>query len=202
MSLKKSLLLGCCLCLIGLGIGGALYSFYNSQSRNPASALPAPMVKKGNWAAIQHDVAVVGKPQRTLDIAIVAVNGVPKSNEQELILRADVTLYQSLGNEIEYNWVLPAGATLVDGNLNDVWQNLKAGQTASSEISLLNVSSAEPKTIIFQAFGTRDGVKIGGSAAFSTKSNEKTLETLTATEKMETLEKKQRQAEALKNVQQ
>lgn len=199
-SIKKYSLIICCTSLFGLGVGGLLY-YYTDHGfeRNPASALPAPQMKKGPWLSEN----VVGKPQRTMDITIQAMHGIPSTNNQEIVLRADVRLLQSLGQNIEYKWILPADAVVVEGNLDDVWQNLNPGQTASVEISLLNVSRETPKTVVFQAFGLVDGVRMGGTAAFSTAATSATSEEeVTTAQKVEINEKSKQQSEALKRVQQ
>lgn len=201
MSLKKYILISCSVAFFGFVTGAGVYYFNNSPSRNPASMLPPPQAKKGHWHT--ESSGFVGKPQRTMNVSITAVHGIPASNSQEIVLRADVTLLQSLGPDVEYKWILPKDAVIVEGNLDDVWQNLQPGQSVSVEISLLNVSRETPKTIVFQAFGLVNGARMGGSTAFTTAATSAVSdEEMTTSQKMNADEVSEKKAEALKNIQQ
>ena len=157
------------LILCGFAIGALCVSFFqNYISRGPASALPAPKLRLKPWSE-----SMVGKAHSAMDVRIFAVGGVPSHDDQELHLRAEVRLNQSIEREVSFSWSLPSDVTVVSGQLHDSWPNLKAGQTATTDITVLNVSKeSELKTISLHVSGSASGVQFAGSGSFATNSNE------------------------------
>jgi hypothetical protein len=166
MSIKKILLLAG----FGLTLGGLTAWLQETQShRFPASALlPAPRLKLQPWS---HSLN--GKMNQAITVEISAVGGVPESDDQELRLKAEVTVNQPIQGDMEYVWTLPADASLVSGELSDVWAGLQAGQTATAEISVLNVSKESvAKTVTLHVSAEGHGVKYASSGSFATNSRE------------------------------
>ncbi len=191
------------LVLSGLIIGGlgALF-FQNFVSRGPASALPAPKLRLKPWSE-----SMIGKAHSAMDVRIFAVGGVPTHDDQELHLRAEVRLNQSVDREVNFHWSLPSDVTVVSGQLQDSWPNLKAGQTATTDISVLNVSKeSELKTISIHVSGSASGVQYAGTGSFATNSNEQMNENeeqkTSGVALGELALKKSSSAEMIKNVQQ
>lgn len=151
--LKKLLLIS----IFGLSIGVLAGLFWQATNRAPASPKrPKP------WAD-----SLSGKMNQSMTVVITPIDGVPDHDDQELHLRAEVTLNQPIDGEIQYQWTLPAEAVVVSGEIEDSWVGLKSKQKATAEITITNVSrEGLSKTIFFHATGNISGGKLGGVGAF------------------------------------
>lgn len=165
MSIKKISILA----IGGLLLGAATAWLQESQiSRHPASPFPAPKLKLKTWTD-----SVSGKLNQSIKVRVFPVDGVPDRDDQELRLKAEVTLNQHVDGDVHFLWTLPANASLVSGELADVWPNLQPGQTATTEISVLNVSKESmAKTVTLNVSAERGGVKYASSGSFATNSDE------------------------------
>jgi hypothetical protein len=164
MSIKKISLLAAVGLLLG-ALGSYFYSGHQT-SRRLASELPPPKLKLKPWA---HPL--VGKLDQAMDVQIVAVGGIPDTDDQELRLRAEVRLNHPIDQEVKFQWTLPPDASVVSGELEDAWPNLQVNQIASTEIVLTGVSKESvAKTVTLHVSGLSNGVKFGGYGAFATNS--------------------------------
>ncbi|MEZ0391639.1 MAG: hypothetical protein ACAH59_05450 [Pseudobdellovibrionaceae bacterium] len=163
MSIKKILFFS----VLGFGLGLSLSYFYQkTNSRNLASTLPAPKLKILPWA---HDPS--SKPHQALQVEISAVGGIPDHDEQELRLKAEVTLNRPIDQEVKFQWSLPPDASVVSGELEDAWPNLLPGQKASTEIIVTGVSKESvAKTVTLHVSALSNGVNFAGSGSFATNS--------------------------------
>jgi hypothetical protein len=140
------------LALLFAGAATALIVFDHHAKRIPASIL----------------TETVDTP---FTINIVAVNGIPDRDDQELTLRADVIMNANIQADVDWSWHLPPGASIVAGEENETWPGLKAGERAHAEISLLNVSKESMKTVTFSVKASTKNNVFDGIAAFATKGN-------------------------------
>jgi hypothetical protein len=148
----------------GIIFGTAAWYYSDFTKRHPASTAQAPAVIAKPWAQ------PFGKMNQAMTIVIKPVNGVPDRNDQELTLRAEVTLHRSVaGSEVQFQWELPEDAEVVAGHISDSWSNLQPGQTATTEISVVNVSKeGAQKTINLQVSAMDSEVKYAVSGSFAT----------------------------------
>lgn len=159
---------------IALGLSlGALGSYFYQQlpERHPASTnlLPPPKLRLKPWA---H--SLVGKLNQAISVKITAVGGVPDRENQELTLKAQVTLNRPIDGDLQFQWSLPADTSLVSGEIEDVWPNLKPGQTATAEISVIGVSKEDfSKTVTLHVSGTSNGVQYATAGSFAPNSSER-----------------------------
>jgi hypothetical protein len=114
----------------------------------------------------------VGKANGFISVRLTAPLGVPASDQQELVLQAEVTLNGPSNEEVNYYWNLPEDAKVVSGNLRDSWTHLKTGEKALAEIRLLNVSNQAEKVVSFHAMTITNGARMGGIDSFSTANHE------------------------------
>lgn len=148
-----------------VGVFGAHW-WQNSNLRKPASAVsfPAPQIKP--WAD-----SLSGKLNQTIQVEVVTVGGVPDHDGQDLHLKALVTLNSAVEGEVEFQWNIPAGASVVSGELEDSFTGLLAGQTATSEIVIQGVSKEGfAKTVSFSVSARGNGKKLSAFGAFATNS--------------------------------
>lgn len=168
MSLKKIAFVSA----IGLTIGilGSIF-YQNIPNRRLASEHPAPKIKIKPWAE-----SLSGKTHQAIQVQIAAVGGVPDHDNQDLRLKATVTLNRALDQELKWQWSLPPGADVVSGELEDAWPNLQPGQTASTEITITGVSKESvAKTVTLHVSGMSHGVQYASSGSFATNSPEQML---------------------------
>jgi hypothetical protein len=165
MSIKKISTLA----ILGLTVGAAMAWIQEGpNSRHPASQLPAPKLRLTPWSE-----SLEGKMNQSITVKITPVGGVPDHDEQELRLKAEVTLNQAVQGDVQFLWTLPADASVVSGELSDVWPNMQVGQTATTEISILNVSKESvAKTVTLHVSALGNGVKYAASGSFATNSRE------------------------------
>ncbi len=165
MSIKKISILA----VTGLVLGGLTAWLQESQvGRHPASQFPAPKLHVKPWTD-----SLSGKLHQSISVQITPVGGVPDNDDQELRLKAEVTLHQAVAGDVHFQWSLPPDASVVSGELADAWPNLQPGQTATTEISLLNVSKESvAKTVTLHVSADGNGVKYASSGSFATNSAE------------------------------
>jgi hypothetical protein len=157
------------LAILGLTLGAAVAWIQEGpRSRHPASQFPPPKLRLTPWSE-----SLNGKMNQAITVTITPVGGVPDHDEQELRLKAEVTLNQAVQGDVQFLWTLPADASVVSGELSDVWPNLQVGQTATTEISILNVSKESvAKTVTLHVSALGNGVKYAASGSFATNSGE------------------------------
>lgn len=169
MPLKKILLTSA----IGLVMGGLAVTFYQHlPSRQPAAAFPAPKLRLKPWSE-----SLVAKAHQAISVKISAVGGVPDHDDQDLHLKAEVTLHRPIDQEVKFQWNLPPDASLVSGEMEDAWPNLQPGQTATAEIVISGVSKESvAKTVTLHVSGLSNGVQYASSGSFATNSPEQMSE--------------------------
>jgi hypothetical protein len=150
--------------LVGAGFLLGTFLQKSAPIRNPASQkLPAPVLPKP-WA---H--SLVGKHNRFANLSLTPVDGIADYNDQEIRLRAHVTLLLPVQGDLEFTWILPEGVTLVNGELEDVWSGVLPGQTVTTDLTVLGFSKeSQDKTIVFRADGLVAGNRTGGAVSFAT----------------------------------
>ena len=131
-----------------------------------------------NLASNEKLVSLQAKPDRMIDVKIQVLNGIPKRDDQDLTLRAIVTLKKPIVHDLEFKWMLPPGAQVVAGQEEDSWANLQVGQSVETEITVNGVSlESSSSVVVFHADTDINGVKIGGSAVFTPKPENLSLPT-------------------------
>jgi hypothetical protein len=128
-----------------------------------------PEVKTNRDLASQfHPLRLTGKPDQVMGISVEPVGGIPENNEQELTLRATVTLHRPVDQDLEYKWMLPAGVEVVSGHLADGWNGLQVGQTVTTEITVTGLSLESGAVVaLFHVETLQNGQKIGSSGVFT-----------------------------------
>lgn len=158
---------GLSLVLAGLLVGAGIATFKDSSKRQIASvdgqqSFKAPKVNI--WGHTPY-----GKMNQNIEVKVESINGIPDNDEQELRLVAHVTLNRPVDEELIYRWVLPEGASIVSGEIEDSWPGIQSGQTASTEIALVGVSKEGlAKTVTLQVSGKSKSVKYASSGSFTT----------------------------------
>jgi hypothetical protein len=109
-----------------------------------------------------------GKPNQMMEISVEPVGGIPEKDEQELTLRATVTLKRPVDQDLEYKWMLPPGVEVVSGHITDGWNNVQAGQVVVAEITVTGLSQESGAVVaLFHVETIRHGQKVGNSGVFT-----------------------------------
>ena len=163
---------------------GLVLDYGVSYLKNSPARKLAPMQEKGLLPAPKLDLwghSAHGKMNQNMDVVIEAVGGIPDNDEQELRLSAQVTLNRPVDQELSYRWILPLGAVVISGQVEDSWPGIKPGETATAEIYLAGVSKEGlAKTVTLQVFATSSisgqPVKYANSGSFTTDPRSLTFE--------------------------
>ena len=185
MSIKiKQLLLVSGLGLsVAVAIGGIQYVM-SSSSRKPASMLEAPKNPVQPWAD-----SLQGKMQQAISVQLSTIGGVPDNENQEMHLRAEITLNRAINSDLEYQWELPDGVSIVSGYPADGFANVKPGQTVPIDLYVVGFAkTGNLKTITLHASGFTTDQKFQSSGSFANNSAvqmaEAEKETATGQEKL------------------
>jgi hypothetical protein len=147
---------------------GLLFGYFGMQTWQRSGSLnqSSEISKAKIWGAEKY-----GKTSQAIHVVISTVSGVPDSDEQELRLKAEVSLNQKIDGDLEFEWMLPEGVTVVAGEMKDVLTNLQPGQVATLEITLMNISKEGlAKTVTLNVAGNQGNIRYGGSGSFATNS--------------------------------
>jgi hypothetical protein len=155
------------LMMILIVTGAFTWGYLVNQKSERQVAIGGPVSKLHPFPGKQ-----AGKANGFIDVRVSAPNGVPDSDQQELVLQAEVTLNGPSNEEVNYYWNLPEDAKVVSGNVSDSWTQLKTGEKALAEIRLLNVSNQTAKVVSFHAMTLTNGARMGGIDSFSTSNHE------------------------------
>lgn len=151
MSLKSIHFLA--VCAVGLAFGAAAYLMKPNLKSPPPPRNPA-----SQWA---------GKHSSPFQIQISAPKGVPANENADLELIAKVSVQQTFNEDIEFNWILPPGVDLVDGDLQDSLSGLQAGQSFERRLVVHGFTKGDASQIIVLQVSTEDnGVRIGSAGVF------------------------------------
>ena len=147
---------------------GLICGYVGMQAwQSSANRFPSSEVSKARiWGAEKF-----GKTSQAIHISISTVSGVPDNDEQELRLKAEISLNQKIDGDLEFEWMLPEGVAIVAGEKKDLITNLQPGQVATLEITLMNISKEGlAKTVTLNASGNQGNIRYGGSGSFATNS--------------------------------
>jgi hypothetical protein len=160
MSIKQTL----SLVAAGICVGYLGVQFYqNYEPRQPASETGKSKI----WSSEKF-----GKSGQAILVSIYTASGVPERDEQELVLRADVQLKIPIDGDLEYEWLLPEGVSVVSGEKKDVLTGMRPMQMAKLEITLQNISKEGfAKTVTLQVSGKQGSIQYGGIGHFATNSH-------------------------------
>lgn len=111
---------------------------------------------------------IASKTNAMMDIQIESLNGIPEKDEQEIVLRATLTLKRPIDTDLNYKWMLPEGVQVVAGHLEDGWNQILPGQSVQTELTVTGLSKENPgKAVILHVESTSQGAKIGYSGVYA-----------------------------------
>ncbi len=116
-----------------------------------------------------------GKHHRLFEVSVSSRQGLPETDEQDLILKGTIQGLQPIEGEVYYKWILPPGASLVSGDLEDSVVGLPDPRKfLETKITIHGVSreSEEARLVILQVYTKVNGVRIGSTAVFSNRPDE------------------------------
>lgn len=140
--------------IVACGFALGYFMQGSNTSRIPASnKLAAPQLPRP-WA---HSIQ--GKHHRFADLSISPVEGIADRDDQEMKLRARIRLLAPINGDLDYTWTLPAGVSLVEGELSDALSGLQPGQEHTVDLTIVGFSKeSTDRTILFRV----DAIGMGG----------------------------------------
>jgi len=153
MSIKKIFFFG----ILGFASAYVVSLYFENQTPSP---------QKG-FATVQKR-QIAGKTNAMMDILVEPIGGVPEHDEQEITLRATLTLKRPIDTDLNFKWILPDDVRVVAGHLEDGWNNIQPGQSVTTELTLTGLSKESPgKAAVLHVESTSQGFKVGYSGVYS-----------------------------------
>ncbi|MNJ93479.1 hypothetical protein D3C87_111610 [compost metagenome] len=169
MSIKNNALI-VATCVIGVGLGYSVSSLWsattNKTPRNPSSAV------MGKLQPLK-----IGKHLAVITTEIVPPAEIPETADQETEIIGRITLQQGIDSDLEYEWNLPSGVTLIEGTLSDGLAEVPVGQTVQLRLNVTGFSKEYQQVISLQAHAIKGGMRFGNSALLTSRP-EDTLESI------------------------
>lgn len=149
-------------CILGVVLGfSSRYLLAENKQRGPASVeLPKLMPLK------------IGKHLAVLTAEIKTPTEIPAKDDQEVQLIGYISVQQNLEGDLHYEWNLPEGVSVVEGQLSDDLHNVVAGQTVKVHLNVTGFSKESQKLITLQASALKGKLQFGNSAVISSRSED------------------------------
>lgn len=137
---------------VGLVCGTVTKALLSSPQRQVASpTLPSKFPTEHN------------KSLSPVKVEIKKMEFVPETEDTSVEVVGLITLKQSLGPQVDYAWSLPAGVTLVEGQMSDSLQGMTVGQTAEIKIVVTGFNKLQQHSISLSASSLVGDQRIGNS---------------------------------------
>ncbi len=133
----------------------------NARARGPAST-SKPVLKP----------LKIGKHLALVTTEIGATTEIPEKDDQEVQLVASIQAQQNLESDLTYQWVLPEGVHLIEGQLQDGLTNVQAGQLVQVRLTVTGFSKESQKVISLQAYSTKGNMQMGNSAVIVSRAED------------------------------
>lgn len=133
---------------LALVVGGLIlgFSFMTVTNKKSAARGLAALNLKQNW-----QTPMLGKHLAPLRVHINLPAEIPEYDSQVLTIVGYVNLSQVTNGNIQYKWVLPAGARMVSGQQEGQLVGIRPGQTVPLQISLIGFSKEQRKLLSLDA---------------------------------------------------
>jgi hypothetical protein len=112
---------------------------------------------------------MLGKHLSIVQVAVQAPDGIPDSENQEVVLVGWVRLNQPIDQDVHFRWELPSGVHIVEGQDQDSWSGMKAGETAETRLRVTGFSQESMKLVVLQGFVTNGEAEFGNSAVITSR---------------------------------
>lgn len=103
----------------------------------------------------------LGKHLALMNIELHAQGEIPKNPETEVKIMAEIKLLQPINSDLNYQWILPEGVHVVQGDLDDSLANVPVGQIISTEITVVGFSKEKMQNIVLEATVDEMGTRLG-----------------------------------------
>lgn len=159
MSVRSMLIIS----VIGAIIGSLLSSIESIQDKSPFAKHSVINVKnkgRGGW--------IPGKPNAPIRLHLSSPEGMAYTGDEITEIEAMVQLIMPLPNEARYRWRLPEGVELMDGDLEGLLPDLRAGEIHQVRIRVKGLGYKEvPKNISFEVMTILNGQRIAATDIFA-----------------------------------
>lgn len=164
MSIKNNAII-VATCVFGLGLGYSVSSMWSSTFKRHSSSSSTSFASQ----APDFMPPKVGKHLAVVVAEIVPLEKVPDSGDSEVYLTGRISLQQDIDGDIEYEWTLPEGVTVVEGVKADGIANVRPGQTIELRLQVTGFTKETQKVVALQASALKGGMRFGNSAILASR---------------------------------
>ncbi len=122
-----------------------------------------------NLAVAEKGHPTMGKSLAPLSVQIAPLQDIPEFDDQEVTLNGFVTANAYTGSVVQYHWDLPAGVSVLSGDINGSFSNIKSGDTFEVELRVTGFSREVGKHIILGAKVKHGEDELGHSALIASR---------------------------------
>lgn len=148
---------------LGIIIGAGSMQAYNKLANNSD--------KKKRHLASEKKVNLpieMGKHLAVVNVQIQS-DDVPNSENDELTLTGLITLNQPIDSDLYFKWALPEDVTVIAGQQEDSFANVKNGQTVKTKITLTGFSKESLKLVSLHGFVQKGDQQFGNTAIVTSR---------------------------------
>lgn len=111
------------------------------------------------------------KTRGPISVEIQLIGNAPEKSGDVFVLKGVISSETQLRG-VDFQWLLPTGVEVVNGELSSVAQNINEGKPFETEITLRQMSSTNER-IMLKARGKDSGMKFGDAAVYHSLNQER-----------------------------
>ena len=109
------------------------------------------------------------KAHTLINVALRSLAGMAESDGEEVTLVGTVRAAQNLERPLQFEWELPAGVEVVQGELHGTWMNVEPGLPYETQIVVRGFSREDYKLIVLHGYVGEEAERIGHSAVVTSR---------------------------------
>ncbi len=158
--------LGCLNFILFFGYFAFQFAAESATSQRRLASLPSLREEHLTKTSVgQPQLSKYSKHLSTIQIEIQPLNEIPKSDSDELELKALIRVQRDLGGQpLSYRWIPDSGVTVLSGNLEGQLLNMNPSQEHELRILVKGFSKEYSRLVRLEAFLPESEIKVGNAA--------------------------------------
>ncbi len=111
----------------------------------------------------------LGKHLMPVRTQVILPESLPENDSAEVEITGYVTVNQPIDGDLHFDWILPEGVQVIEGQTSDSWQNVLPGQTLATKLYVTGFSKAENRILTLEAYAMVDSKRLGNTATVSSR---------------------------------
>ena len=162
--------LGACAVAFAIGMSAmALHLRRNTPGSLTQASLDPAQQRRLATIADGKRALLMGKHLSVVQVSVRAPDGIPAHEGQEVTLVGWVRLNQPVNQDLRFRWDLPEGVHVVEGQLEDSWANVRAGQTAETRLTVVGFSQETLRMVALNGYVMEGETQMGTSAVLTSR---------------------------------